>query len=141
MVDAILVGAVPCPLGKGRYARHDSFRHLCRNPDFSPVVKNPDHVSLLNVPYLGVHCVNGNGLADPAEIYDSKEQAVNAVALENYPSPPARNLNLVTKGPPSGLVQTFLIWILTDGQQYVDESGYIPLSPELLAHELGKLIQ
>jgi len=83
--------------------------------------------------------VNGNGLADPEELYDSKEQAVSAVALENYPSPPARNLNLVTNGQPSGLVQTFLIWILTDGQQYINEVGYIPLSPELLAQELDKL--
>jgi len=83
--------------------------------------------------------VNGSSQADPEEIFDSKEQAVNAVALEYYPSPPARNLNLVTKGLPSGLVKTFLIWILTDGQQYVAEAGYIPLPTELLIHELDKL--
>jgi phosphate transport system substrate-binding protein len=83
--------------------------------------------------------VNGNGQVDPEEMYDSKEQAVEAVALENYPSPPARNLNLVTNGQPSGLVQTFLTWILTDGQQYLNEAGYIPLSDELLAQELEKV--
>jgi phosphate transport system substrate-binding protein len=83
--------------------------------------------------------VNGNGLVDPEEIYDSKDQAVQAVARENYPSPPARNLNLVTEGQPSGLVQTFLAWILTEGQPFLDEAGYIPLSTEALGQELEKL--
>jgi len=84
---------------------------------------------------------NANGIADPEEIYDSKGQAVNAVALENYPSPPARNPNLVTQGRPSGLIRTFLTWILTDGQQYVGEAGYIPLPPDLIEHEIDKLNQ
>jgi phosphate transport system substrate-binding protein len=83
--------------------------------------------------------VNGNRMTDLEELYDSKEQAVYAVAIGNYPSPPARNLNLVTNGQPTSLVQTFLIWILTDGQQYLDEAGYIPLSPDVLAQELAKL--
>jgi len=94
-------------------------------------------------PLAGAHVVpfdvNGNHMTDLEEIYDSKQQAVYAVAIGNYPSPPARNLNLVTKGQPSGLAQIFLVWILTDGQQYLDEAGYIPLSPELLAQELAKL--
>ena len=47
--------------------------------------------------------VNGNGQADPDEIYDTKDQAVNAVATGRYPSPPARDLNLVTRGKPAGL--------------------------------------
>jgi len=89
--------------------------------------------------YVAPLDVNDNGLADPEEMYDSKEQAIEAVALGNYPSPPARNLNLVTNGQPSGLVQKFLIWILTDGQQYLNEAGYIPLSDEVLAQELEKL--
>jgi phosphate transport system substrate-binding protein len=83
--------------------------------------------------------VNGNKSADPGEIYDTKEQAVNAVASGDYPSPPARDLNLVTKGQPTGLVRTFLTWILTDGQQFIDAAGYIPLSPEVLSSQLDKL--
>ena len=83
--------------------------------------------------------VNDNKMTDPEEFYDSKQQAVYAVAIGNYPSPPARNLNLVTKGQPSGLVRTFLIWILTDGQDYISEAGYIPLPNEVLAQELEKL--
>jgi phosphate transport system substrate-binding protein len=83
--------------------------------------------------------VNGNGQADPEELYDSKDQAIQAVASGNYPSPPARDLNLVTQGQPTGLVNAFLRWVLTDGQKYVDEVGYIPLTQEQLNAELNKL--
>lgn len=83
--------------------------------------------------------VNGNGTVSPDETYDTKDQAVNAVALGFYPSPPARDLNLVTKGKPTGLVQAFITWILESGQQFVSEAGYIPLSPDKLAGELEKL--
>lgn len=82
---------------------------------------------------------NGNGQADPEEFYDTKEQAIDAVATGRYPSPPARDLNLVTKGKPTGLVSTFVKWILTDGQKYVDEVGYIPLTEGKLNTELQKL--
>jgi phosphate transport system substrate-binding protein len=84
---------------------------------------------------------NGNGLADPEEIYDTKAQAVEAVAKGNYPSPPARDLNLVTHGQPTGLTKEFMAWILTNGQQYVKEVGYIPLTTELLEAGLEKLDQ
>ncbi len=83
--------------------------------------------------------VNGNGRADPEEIYDTKEQAINAVNMGHYPSPPARDLNLVTNGKPTGLVNTFLKWVLTDGQKYLDEVGYIQLAGEKLDQELKKL--
>lgn len=83
--------------------------------------------------------VNGNGQADPEEIYDTKEQAVQAVATGQYPAPPARDLNLVTQGKPSGLSDAFITWILTDGQQYVAEAGYIDLPQEQLGEELKKL--
>jgi len=82
---------------------------------------------------------NGNGQADAEEFYDAKTQAINAVATGRYPSPPARDLNLVTKGKPAGLVSIFIKWILTDGQKYVDEVGYIPLAEEKLNEELQRL--
>ena len=64
---------------------------------------------------------------------------VNAVAAGHYPSPPARVLNLVTQGKPDGLVKEFITWILTNGQQYVDEVGYIQLTAQQLNAELKKL--
>jgi phosphate transport system substrate-binding protein len=83
--------------------------------------------------------VNGNGQADPEEVYDVKEQAVKAVASGAYPAPPARDLNLVTKGKPTGLTRDFIAWIMQDGQQYVSTAGYIELPPEKLAVEQKKL--
>jgi phosphate transport system substrate-binding protein len=83
--------------------------------------------------------VNGNGQADADEIYDTKEQAVDAVASGRYPSPPARDLNLVTLGKPEGLPKAFILWVLTDGQTYVDEVGYIALPEEKLGEEQSKL--
>ncbi len=82
---------------------------------------------------------NDNGQADADEIYLTKEQAVNAVATNKYPSPPARDLNLVTRGQPDGLTAAFISWILTDGQAFVDEAGYIALPSERLATEADKL--
>jgi phosphate transport system substrate-binding protein len=83
--------------------------------------------------------VNGNGQVDAEEVYDTKEQAINAVTAGLYPSPPARDLNLVTRGVPTGRVKSFIQWILTDGQAYVDEVGYVTLAQEKLEEELQKL--
>ena len=82
---------------------------------------------------------NENGIADPDELLLTKDDAVEAVATGKYPSPPARDLNLVTKGKPSGLVQAFITWILTDGQKYIDEVGYIQLTPEQIDEALQKV--
>ncbi len=83
--------------------------------------------------------VDQDGRADPEEIYNTKDQAVEAVREGFYPSPPARDLNLVTLGQPTGLVKAFLRWVLTDGQAFVGEVGYIQLSAEKLQEELNKL--
>lgn len=83
--------------------------------------------------------VDSNGTADTQETYLTKQQAVEAVALGHYPSPPARDLNLVTRGKPAGLVKAFLIWILTDGQAFVTEAGYVPLPEDSLAAQRTKL--
>jgi len=82
---------------------------------------------------------DGNGQVDAQETYETKEQAVAAVNSGHYPSPPARDLNLVTKGKPTGLVKTFITWVLTDGQNYVDEAGYVALPQDKLVEEMSKL--
>ena len=83
--------------------------------------------------------INANGAADPEELLEAKKDALEAVASGRYPSPPARPLNLVTNGEPGGLVREFILWVLSDGQQFVDEAGYIQLSAEQLAAEAAKL--
>jgi phosphate transport system substrate-binding protein len=83
--------------------------------------------------------INNNGIADPDEVLSTLAQATNAVATGRYPSPPARVENLVTKGKPSGLVQTFMIWILTDGQKYVSPTGFVQLPPDQLTEALARV--
>jgi phosphate transport system substrate-binding protein len=83
--------------------------------------------------------VNKDGKAGDGEYFKSKTEAVAAVSSGKYPSPPARFENLVTKGKPSGLAKTFIEWILTDGQKYLDQAGYVPLTPEQQAESLAKL--
>ncbi len=83
--------------------------------------------------------INANGQADSTEVIETKSVAVNAIATGVYPSPPARDLNLVTNGKPSGVTQDFIKWILTDGQGYVGEAGYIQLSPGQLQEALQKI--
>jgi len=84
--------------------------------------------------------LNGNGQIDEEEnFYATKTELVNAIATGVYPSPPARDLNLVTKNAFTGITKEFVRWILTDGQQYVSETGYIPLPAEKITEELNKL--
>lgn len=84
--------------------------------------------------------LNENGKIDEGEnFYDSKEKLIEAIASGIYPSPPARELNLVTKGRFTGITKEFVKWILTEGQQYVPETGYIPLSKEKINEQLEKL--
>jgi phosphate transport system substrate-binding protein len=84
--------------------------------------------------------LNGNGQVDADEnFYAIKSELMVAIADGHYPSPPARGLNLVTKGPPGGLTLSFIQWILTDGQIFAEETGYIPLTEAQLQAELAKL--
>jgi len=84
---------------------------------------------------------NHNGAIDPEEnFYSTRDELVQAISLGRYPSPPARDLYLVCKGKPKRKpVAAFIKWILTAGQAYVTETGYIGLSSEKLAEELKKI--
>lgn len=82
---------------------------------------------------------NKNGSADADEYFQSKADAVSAVASGKYPSPPARFEYLATKGKPTGLTLAFINWILTDGQKFLDAAGYVPLTSDQQAESLAKL--
>ena len=82
--------------------------------------------------------LNGNGRVDPEEDLRDKNRAMRAVASGTYPSPPARELYLLTKDRFKGLSKEFLRWILTDGQKYVEENGYIELSKNHVNDALKK---
>jgi len=83
--------------------------------------------------------VNENGKVDPEEDLSTKEKAIKAIVSGVYPSPPARDLYLVAKGSFKGLTGEFVRWILTDGQKFVDEVGYIRLAPAQVESALKTL--
>lgn len=84
--------------------------------------------------------INANGkLDDDENFYATKNDVITAITDGSYPRPPARALNLVTLNKPTGLTKTFLEWVLTDGQAFVDEAGYVPLTQAQLQEQLDKL--
>jgi len=84
--------------------------------------------------------INGNGKVDSSEsFYATKSDIVKAINDKAYPSPPARLLNLVTKGSFTGATKDFVKWILTDGQKYVEEAGYVSLPQSVLTEQINKL--
>lgn len=85
--------------------------------------------------------LNGNGLIDRAEdFYSTRDEITQAIAKDAYPSPPARDLYFVTYGQPKKkAVLEFIKWVLTEGQKYAPETGYLPLSQEKLAQGLEKI--
>lgn len=87
--------------------------------------------------------INCNGSIDEQEnFYDSLDDIMLAIKEEKYPSPPARELYFVAKSKPENkIVIEFLKWIITDGQAYVKEGGYVLLPKEKLAKELEKLTE
>jgi phosphate transport system substrate-binding protein len=85
--------------------------------------------------------LNNNGKIDPDEnFYDSMDNLIEAIAKGKYPSPPTRDLYFVVHQEPKNKVLIeFLKWVLTDGQKYVNETGYINLSKDILEGELKKI--
>ncbi|MFI5163261.1 MAG: PstS family phosphate ABC transporter substrate-binding protein [Sphingobacteriales bacterium] len=118
------------------------------------VKKDPAAIGYNNLAYLydlktrkqveGVHVlpidVNGNGKIDANEnFYGTVDELTSAIAEGRYPSPPARNLGFLFKGKPKKKeLIAFVRYVLTTGQRYVDENGYIPLSKTKLQEELKK---
>ena len=85
--------------------------------------------------------INGNGTIDPDEdFYHNLGEITKAIADGRYPSPPARELFLVSKGKPQSIVvKTFLNWVLTKGQTFVVPNGYILLDESKITAEIKKL--
>ena len=84
---------------------------------------------------------NGDGRITPDEqFYDTKDRIIEAIAEDRYPSPPARDLYLVTKGVPTDSVTVaFIKYILGKGQQRNVPAGYIGMSDEKISKSLDML--
>jgi phosphate transport system substrate-binding protein len=86
--------------------------------------------------------LNNNGKIDPDEnFYESMNELIAAISSGKYPSPPSRDLYFVTKGNPKNnkVLTEFIRWVLTDGQKFVHEAGYIALTKEKIAVEQKKI--
>jgi len=85
--------------------------------------------------------VDGNGsISDDEQFYDLKDNVTKAIAEGKYPSPPARDLYLVTKGVPTDpIVIAFLKYVLTDGQKKNEPVGYIEITQEKIDKALNLL--
>jgi len=81
---------------------------------------------------------SGMGYATPAvkmlKVGKAKGEppvAPTVAAVHDKSYPLARSLHLYTLGEPQGAVKAYIDWILSDaGQKVVEESGYVPLSPD-----------
>jgi phosphate transport system substrate-binding protein len=86
--------------------------------------------------------LNNNGKIDADEnFYNNMNDLIAAIASGKYPSPPARELYFVTKGNPKNnkVLTEFIRWVLTDGQKYVHDAGYIALPKDKIATEQKKI--
>jgi phosphate transport system substrate-binding protein len=75
--------------------------------------------------------LNDNDLLDDSEnFYSDKNSFLKNVAAGVYPAPPTREEYLVGNGMFKGPVLDFINWILADGQNILEENGYIKLTDD-----------
>ncbi len=96
-----------------------------------------------DLPIQGIRIIsidlNENGKVDVQEDLKDKSIALKAVSSGIYPSPPARELFLVARVAFKGLSRDFVRWILTDGQKFVEENGYVRLPRKRVEETLRKV--
>ena len=84
----------------------------------------PENIQLLPIDK------NGNGRIDNFEkIYRDKNDFMRGVWIGKYPATLSRNIYSVSSAKPTSEVEVaFLKWILTDGQQFLNQNGYFDLA-------------
>lgn len=85
--------------------------------------------------------INNNKKIDRNEnFYTNRDEILDAIKNNKYPSPPARLLYFVTHNKPvNKIILEFISWVLNEGQNYSTDCGYIRLSDNLLKEQLIKL--
>ena len=128
---------------------------IMHDPDLAEAIKNDrfgigyNNINFVydmrsGIPMSGLAIVpvdiNGNGTIDDWEnFYSTRDDIIDAISQDLYPSPPARDLYLVTKDGFTGASRDFVIWILDEGQQYVSQGGYVTLPQDLIEHQISKM--
>lgn len=74
--------------------------------------------------------LNANNQADDNElVFDKLDDIKSAISSGKYPSPPVRKLYLVSKTIPSDVATvSFIKWILTIGQSYCAQYGFVNIT-------------
>jgi len=75
---------------------------------------------------------DGTGLDPEEDFYETRAEFLGAVEAGDYPAPPAREMFLASDGGFESEAAEFVEWVLTEGQQYVRENGYVPLEEDRL---------
>ncbi len=84
-------------------------------------------------PHEGIQAIpidiNENGVIDLDEnFYDTRDLLTQSIVENKFPSPPARDLFIVFHNKPvKKEVVSFIRWILNEGQNFVEENGYIKI--------------
>ena len=82
-----------------------------------------DDLKVVPINFNGKEKLEGN-----SKIFDSYEHLQRAMWLGRFPCSLIRNLYLVSQGKPrTREMVDFIYWIVTDGQHFVPENGYIEL--------------
>jgi len=84
---------------------------------------------------------NGNGIIDDNEyFYQYKDSLTKAIADGRFSKLLARDQYFVCKSKPTDeLVTAFLKWVLTDGQKFVSDAGFIPVPNTTIKKALNQL--
>lgn len=86
--------------------------------------------------------INNDGkISDDEFFYNDKDSISKAIAEDKYPSPPARDLYLVSNGiPQNTVVLEFLKFVLSkEGQAMNEPAGYVRVSQEKIDKALQRL--
>lgn len=126
--------------GLAEAVRKDALGMGYNNINYAYDLKTMKQISGLRVLPLDL---NGNGKIDKDEdFYGTRDEITQAIAKGRYPSPPSRALHFACFGQPKKKETIeFIKWVLTDGQKFVPQTGYINLSQEKLNEEMKKLIE
>ncbi len=86
--------------------------------------------------------LDGDGtLSDEEAFYETREEFLIAVEEGIYPEPPARQMFLAANDEFTEEAEAFVEWILSEGQQYVRDNGYVPLTDDVLEEQRRTLAE
>ncbi|ELY41089.1 ABC-type phosphate transporter substrate-binding component [Natronorubrum tibetense GA33] len=85
---------------------------------------------------------DGDGeLSEEEDFYETRDEFLAAVEAGQYPAPPAREMFLASNGDFDEDAREFVEWVLSDGQEFVRDNGYVPLEDDRLEEAQDNLAE